>query len=1108
MAQRLSAIVAFFAFIAGAGPAAAQTAGSITGHVTDRSGASIANATVTLTNVSTNAYRTTTTATNGDYSFPSAPPGNYVIKVAAQGFKLAQSNSFPLQVQQSLRQDFTLEIGQLSQSIEVSAQANLVQSENSTVGAVIETRQIDQLPLNGREYLNLVALAPNTNTMSPPAGQAQSREGGDRSNQSISVGGQRTAFDYYTLDGVDNTDPDFNSYIVLPSIDAIQEFKVQTGVYPAQYGHEASQVNVLTKSGTNEYHGALFEFLRNSVMDALPYSFTSKPQTKQPFKWNDYGFVFGGPVWIPKLFNGKNKLFFMSNYEALRQRQNAQALYSVPTAAMETGDFSGYSKVLYDPSTKNPFPNNVIPSDRIDPISQKLLKYYPSGPNVPGAGLANNYVQSQSSPRNRDGFVLRMDYVESSKSQWSGRYSWGSENQSSEGLSLAGSKIITGYEQYMGSNTRTFTPTLVNQATFGYTRLFNSTGTLSAFQTDEVSAIGIPGLAPGPPVSWGIPNISFSGDGFSPIGDSNDGPYAISDNNLQFDDNLSWVHGSHTFSFGFEYMRQNFDQVGNQFSRGVFVAQPNATESPKFTGGDAFAEFLLGDLYQSEVAAGIADANFQRNNFAGWVDDTWKLTPKLTLSLGLRYELTPPWYDTLGNLFTVDVPLIVGIAKAPASIYPFYVRQGTCTDPYAGIKIRWPQITVVCNNGRLPPALMSTDYTNFAPRLGIAYSPNAKWVFRTGFGIFYVQDIGNAVFDMARTIAGVSRVTAATGLPTVTWANAVPAGTSTSNIIDPVGYVNSFDHRTGYTMQYLFNIQRQFGNNVLFEAGYLGSQNRHLQGFQTVNEAIPGTVGTPQSRAPFPNWGIIQMVWDGGNAHYNAGSLSVTKRYSSGLSLISSYTFSKSIDDTSGIRNQGYDTLYPQNAYCLNPCERGLSAFNVGQRFIMSAIYDIPVGKGRTVDIKNMFLNGMVGGWQFGGTWTVQSGLPQTLTLGGVDRASAGEGGYNRPNATGLSPYLPNPSPSLWFSPAAFAEQAAGTFGNLGRNSVVGPGVFALDFDAHKDFHTFENQLLQFRFEAFNVLNHPVWANPNGNILSPSFGAITGTAISMRQIQLALKYVF
>ena len=278
-------------------------------------------------------------------------------------------------------------------------------------------QEVVELPLNGREYLNLVALASNADTLSPPSGQAQSREGGDRSNQSISVGGQRIFFNYFTLDGVVNTDPDFNSYVVLPSIDAIQEFKVQTGVYPAEFGHQATQINVLTKSGGTQYHGTLFEFVRNDVFDALPYNFTSQPETKQPFKWNDYGGVFSGPVWIPKVFDGKNRLFFMGNYEALRQRQDFESVFTNPTAAEFGGDFSGNPNTIYDPTTKAPFPGNIIPSSRINPYSQKLLNYYAPA-NIPGT-LANNYVRLDGSPFDRDGFVLRMDFVESSKSQWS-----------------------------------------------------------------------------------------------------------------------------------------------------------------------------------------------------------------------------------------------------------------------------------------------------------------------------------------------------------------------------------------------------------------------------------------------------------------------------------------------------------------------------------------------------------------------------------------------------------------------------------------------------------------------------------------------------------------
>lgn len=1086
-------------------PAVCQTFGQITGRVADASGAAVPATAISLTNVATNAVRSTTTTDSGDYCFPSVPPGVYNLRAQHPGFKAADSNNVQVQVQQSVRLDLTLQVGEVTQAIDVEAAADQLQAENSTVGTVVGNKAIVELPLNGREYLNLVALAPNTNTLSPSSGQAGAREGGDRAAQSISAGGQRIMYDYFTLDGINNTDPNFNSYMVLPSIDALQEFKVQTGVYPAEFGHEATQINVVTKSGGNQYHGALFEFLRNDKLDALPYSFTSKAQTKAPFKWNDYGFELDGPVRVPKLFNGRNKLFFMGNYEALRRRQTFQSIYTVPTPAMFNGDFSGTGKTIYDPNTQAPFPGNVIPSSRFDPISQKLLKYY--APANIGSQLANNYVQNNPAPFNRDGFVLRMDFVESARSQWAGRYSWGDENQSSQGLSLAGSKLVTNYEQYMGSNTRTFTPNLVNEVRFGYSRFFNSIGTYLAFTQDVISNLGILNFTGGQPVTWGIPNVTLLN--YSSIGDSTDGPYANSNNNLQFIDDLSWIKGKHTFRFGYEYSRQNFDQVGNQFSRGQFTFQPNATQSATHSGGDSFADFLLGDMYQSEAAVGIAQANFQRNAEAAWIDDTWKLTPKITLSLGLRYELTPPFYNTLGNLFNIYQPHIDFFANAPLSDYPEFVRQGNCSDPYAGINIRWPQIQAICSNGLLAPQLAKTEHTDFAPRVGIAWSPSASWVVRAGFGQFYNQDIGNAVFDMARNTAGRFRVNSAVGTPTLFWSNALSAGNgATAQVTNPYVLANAYSHRTPYTMEYLLNVQHQIGNNWVVEGGYLGSLSRHLYGFQNTNEAIPGTVGTAISRTPFPTFGVIQMVMDGGTGDYNAGSIKVTRRFSQGLSLIGSYTFAKSVDDTSGVRVQGYDTLFPQNSNCI-ACERGLSSFDVRHRLVTSVLYDIPIGRGRGLNVQNMFANAVVGGWQIGGIWTVQSGLPQVITDGGVDRSGTGNG-YDRPNATGISPYAANPITAQWYNKAAFVEQPAGSFGNVGRNTAVGPGIFALDFDAHKEFHMpfSEKHTLQFRFEAFNVLNHPVWANPNGNILSAGFDTITGTTIPMRQLQLALKYFF
>jgi hypothetical protein len=881
--------------------------------------------------------------------------------------------------------------------------------------------------------------------------------------------------------------------------------------------------------------------VRNDVFDAIPYAFGTVHPNKSPFKWNDYGFELDGPVRIPKLFNGRNRLFFMANDEWKIQRQNSQANYTLPTAAEEAGNLGALSAIVYDPSTKTPFPGNVIPTNRLDPISQEFLKYYAAA-TLPTA--INNYPLFVSSPLSRDGFTLRMDFVESSKSQWTGRYSWGSEAQSSTGLGGVGSKILTGYEQYLGSNTRTITPTLVNEARFGYSRLFNSIGTLSAFTTDEVAALNIPGLQPGASSTWGIPNITLTGDGFSGIGDSTDGPYVIMDNTLQAVDNLSWIKGKHTFRFGFEYNRQNFNQVGNQFSRGNFVFQPNATQSATHTGGDAFAEFLLGDLYQSTVAVAIATAAFQRNAEAAFVDDTYKVTPKLTLSLGLRYELTPPWVDQLNNDFTVALPPLYFGPQAPQSQWPYFVREGNCTNPYQGLAINWTNTAgtagsqasppPVCSNGKYPQALMDTQYTNFAPRIGISYSPDSKLVIRAGFGIFYNQDIGNAVFDMARNIAG--RVTQTSGqnggtvgVPNLFYSNAVPGGSgAVAQIPPPYAYVDALDHKTSYSTQYMVNVQRQFGGNWVIEAGYVGSESHHLYGFQDANQAIPfgyignGAVTPVSARLPYLNYGVIQLVADGGNGVYNSLSFKATRRFNHGVSVIGSYTFSRSIDDTSGIRTQGSDTLFPQNSDCIE-CERGLSSFDVRHRMVTSILYDLPFGKGMRWNIANPVLNAVAGGWQSGGILTVQSGVPGTLSIGGVDNASTSDGGYDRPVATGVSPYLGNATPSRWLNPAAFVEAAPGFFGNVGRNTIVGPGIANLDAEVHKQFKMpyNEHHSLQFRAEAFNSSNHPNWGMPNLNILSGAafagqpgtnahqgYGVISGTSTSMRQMQLGLKYTF
>jgi len=736
---------------------------------------------------------------------------------------------------------------------------------------------------------------------------------------------------------------------------------------------------------------------------------------------------------------------------------------------------------------------------------------------------------------NRDGFILRMDFVESAKSSWTGRYSWGSEGQSTETINISGSKIVTGYEQYLGSNTRILSPNVVNEARFGYSRFYNALSTLTAFSVDTVSALKLPNLAPGDPVTWGVPNVGFTGDGFSSFGDNTDGPYENKNNTTQFLDNVSWNKGKHTFKFGFEFNRQNFNQIGNQYSRGNYTFNANVTQDANHKGGDAFAEFLLGAVYSPTVAVAVANAKFQRNMEAAFVDDTWKVTPKLTLSMGLRWELVPPFTDLTNNLFIVNVPHIYHTPNAPQADWPFFVRQGNCTDPYTAnppIAVRWTTTPAVCSNGLLPEQLMKTRFNDFAPRLGIAYSLNSKTVIRTGFGIFYSQDNGNSpYFDLARNLAVRNSYKAKTGesvfqetgLP-ATYANSFPStGGSTVKVTAPYAYSDNPSHHTAYTMQFLFNIQRQFGNSWSLEAGYLGSLSHHLAGFLNLNEGIPSAVGSAGTHLPFADYGFIQSVEDSANAEYNALSLKITKRFSGGFSMTTAYTHSISIDDSSGIRVQGYDTLFPQNSYCQR-CERGLSSFDTRNRLVIAPLYELPIGKGKMLNINNGVANAIIGGWQMGGIMTIQGGVPQTITIGGTDNSNT-TSGYDRPNATGVSSSLDNPTPAGWYNKAAFVEAPFGSFGNVGRDTAIAPGIFSINAELHKNFRMPYNERhqVQFRLEAFNLLNHPNWGGPQANILAGAvtpgqpataphvgFGTISTTAfgIDMRQLQLGLKYTF
>jgi hypothetical protein len=1103
--------VAMLSILAAAGKA--QTSGEITGLVTDPSGAAVSGATVTVTNKATGAIRRAVTNSEGLYAFPALLPGLYELKVEQAGFKTAVLDNITLEVQQTSRRDVTMEVGAVGETVTVTSEGALINAENATVGTVIENKRIVDLPLNGRNFLQLVSTAPNVSFGFNNAGQSGSRQGGTRAAQNISVAGQRSYFNRFTIDGVENTDVNFNTPVVLPSIDALQEFKVQTGIYPAEFGRATTQINVSTKSGTREYHGVLFEFLRNNALDAQIYDFTGtrpKGTKTQPFKWNQYGFTLGGPVWLPKKlfgpigYDNRERVFFMTNFEGFRERRTGLGRYNLPPTAWRSGNFSQLANPIFDPLTRTQFPGNIIPQNRIHPTSLKLLEFYPAPTLNPNA-LGLNHEQPQGNLIDKDQFIGRGDFIESSASSWAGRYSWGDEVQLSPGLKLNGTKLLTTVRQVMVSNTRTFGGNKVNEARFGYNSFFNSLGRELANSRDVVAELNIPGVSLGPPISWGIPSIAISG--FSGFGDDSEGPYVNNNKTFQAVDNFSWTLGSHTVKFGGELRWDQYNQVGNQFARGAFLFEPNVTSNLGASGtGNSFADFLLGYCKRCEASVSLAVIEFRAFSQYYYFDDSWKITPRLTLNFGLRYEYTPPWLDKTGRLVNIDVPFADNTPNVQdLNRHPTFIRMGS-GDFYEGLALRFNPAIKVARDGRLGERLIQFDRNDIAPRFGLAWSPTNKWTVRLGGGVFYTQDTGNPRFDMARNLAGRRRDEATPSDVDLNWNSPFRNLGGTVQINNPYVLGNIYGRRTPYVMQYMLNVQRELANNLLFEIGYLGSLGRKLESLRAFNESIPGATGSVLARAPYPEFGRIQEVDGSGKSSYNGLSLKLEKRFSSGFTFLSGYTWSRSIDNASAIRSHDFDTLFPQNSYNL-AAEKALSSFHTAHRFVTSGLYQLPFGRGRRWLDMGGVANAVLGGWELGSLIAIQTGFPITIAAG-TDRSNTGAG-FDRPNLIGVANFEGDQrTTTRWFNTAAFQLQPLGTHGTAGRNIVIGPGLIQWDASLLKNFNFTERTFLQFRFEAFNAANHPNWGNPNNNFSSSSFGRITGTRGTMRELQFGLKLYF
>ena len=1124
--RRLSAPV-FLTLLAAwsATPAGAQNYAEITGEVADPSQALAAGAAVVAINTATGQSREAVTNASGNYTISFLTPGEYDLTVSLEGFKTASRDGIELQVGDVARVDFQLEVGTVTEVVEVTEAVPLLNSENAVVGTVIENRRIVELPLNGRNYLQMIALTSNVTAEMSPQTEGSARKGGERARQVFSIAGQRNAFNRFTLDGIENTEHSYGLFAIRPSIDALQEFNVQTGVYSAEYGRNPSQVIVATKSGTNDFHGTVFEFHRNENMDAKEWRLTGE---KNPFVRNQFGFTLGGPL-------VRNRLFFLSNFESLKERKALERISNVAPDRMRSGDLSGFGRDVFDPLTRTfstdaqgneravsaeLFPNQVIPASRFHPIGQQLLEFYPRA-TVPGDAILRNFTRDAKQEVSWEQFTQRIDWIESTASSWFGRFSW-SDEFSGEVATFDHQEqdVETVPMQAMLQNTRTFGAATVNEFRFGYTLFQNDQVRFYSNERDVIAELGIRGLVSPPPRSWGVPSIAL-GQGLSGFGEQVNGPFIQNSHIFQWVDNVSLIRGKHSFKFGGEFRRDRFNEAGVPFQRGSFQFSGVVTEDPANRGrtGHPMADLLLGTPRRSQRARVPASGLLRAPAAAAYFEDTWKVTSRLTLNIGLRYEYTAPYHDKYRgamNVLFFDHGITPDIRVDPNSQVPLMLRTGS-GDFHEGLPYHWhdgiPKASAE-DSGLLPRALMATDKNDFAPRLGIAWRPDDKTTVRTGFGVFYIQDIGEIRYDLARNIGGRSDFIADRERHDADLADPWRVEREQFVCSDWDGdcqgptftlAVNT-NRRTPYSLQWMLNVQRQLDDATTLELGYLGTGGHKLERLvlwnQAVHRANADDFSSIVSRRPWGDaYGLIQTSDNVVNSNYHAGSVKLRRRFAQGLTYLAGYTWSKSIDGGSGIRVRGGEEEQAAFAYDLAN-ERALSQFHTAHRLVTSFLYDLPFGQGTGA------LNKVIGGWQVGSILTFSTGTP--ISVGRIgDRNNTGSA--TRPDATGASPFPDQPTIDRFWNIDAFSDASPELLvreGTAGRGVLRRPGVGQWDFSLTKNTRIAEGHTLQFRFEAFNFSNHPNWNPPARNIRAPAtFGKVV-SARTMRELQLGLKYIF
>lgn len=1098
MTSRLVSLALLFAALL----SAQQITGTVTGIATDPSGAGLPGVLVKVTNLQTNVARETTTEASGAFSLPFLPAASYSLTATAKGFRTFQVDSFILQVGQTARLDLALEIGDVTQTLNVSGNIAALQTESTSVGAVINAEKIVDLPLNGRNFIQLAQLIPGVNPGTPGSisvrrgrgsiGETSSAFGGT----GMSANGARDTNNRFYLDGVEFMDYDAYTYPFALSVDSLAEFRVETSTFSAEYGGSpGGQVSILTRRGGNQFRGTLWEFNRNDALtqtyDAIAKTSVANPRLNR----NQYGANIGGPVELPKIYNGKNKTFFFFNWESGRLASGATASYRlVPPTAMRNGDFSG----LRDARTGQPLTlkdpmaagivNNQIPKSLLSPQAVEFLKFTPE-PNT-AVGTQNFINTPRSAVATQDNYTYRLDHNLTSKDALAFRYVRNSTKE--KGTPYWGNDVRDNDAQTQnlaGTWTRMFSPTIVNEARFGWNDMTENEifGTTNNPAFDIAGAMKLP-LVSRLPVDFGPPSIS--------IANGLDGGYSVFDLQRQigprvranavynFNDIVSMQRGKHFIKIGADFVRRGFTFEQARNARGTFRFDGTYT-------GSSLADFMLGYVKYAEINPDHTNTDLKGLWQSYFVQDDWKVTPNLTVNLGLRYDYLQPLFDSQGRMANIEQNGV-------------YVTK------------------LVTPSTASYPRMVSGDKNNFAPRIGLAWRPSfvKDFVVRAGYGIYYNHVHPNAPFGMTESsqAKGSYQVDGApAGKPTVFFNDPFASALSPTPQLNAVPS-NDPNYRDAYIQQWNLTLQKKIIGGFLLDTGYVASKSTRLSvTLPSMNRpdvlVDPRTPGLASINARRPNQAFQRSIQGDksiGNSNYHSLQVRADRRMSRGLNLLTSYTWSKCLSGPSDI---GADigggsfigTL--QNIYDMRG-EHSLCGFDVTQRFVQSVVYDIPFFTGAPSVMRSL-----LGGWQASSIVVAQSGFPAEIAFG-VDTTGTGVG--SRPDMVAGQQANLDPgerSYQRWFNTAAFAEPAFGRYGNAARTGAIRlPGLVNVDFSVNKQFRIGETRRAELRTEFYNLFNHyniqP--GSVDRGIRSVNFGKV-GSGLqgqTTRVIQLGAKFYF